>query len=271
MDDQTTPPAEDRFDDRYSALEARIAQLQQTLTSVTQRDEMRTRETQAQREAATIDHMVTSSAGKVEAAQRKLTAAYETGEAAAIAAATAEVSAASAEHIAAKMQKSSYDAAQRRQQEAPRTQQTEAAPKVDTTNLQKWRQRNSEWYGVDPEMTEAALQADRAIREQKVLEVGSDAYFRAIDARLRARFPDRMPAAGTPAAQASGGRPTAGAGNGGPKETGRIPEHVAEGFRRMGFDMDDPEVVARLLKSRQTAVQKGLLPEKPISDRVLDR
>ena len=267
MDDQTTQPA----DDRYAALEARIANLQTALTSVTQRDEIRTRETQAQREAAVVEHMVTSSAGKVEAAQRKLAAAYESGEAAAIAAATAEVSAASAEHIAAKMQKSSYEAEQRRRQEAPRTPPAEQAPKIDSTNLQRWRQRNADWYGVDQEMTDAALEADRAIRDQKVLEVGSEAYFKAIDARLRARFPDRMPAPGTSAAQASAGRPTAGAGAGGAKETGRIPEHAAEGFRRMGFDMDDPDVVARLLKSRQVAVQKGLLPEKPINDRVFAR
>ena len=42
----------------------------------------------------------------------------------------------------------------------------------------------------------------------------------------------------------------------------RIPASVAAGYRKMGINIDDPQVARRMLDNRQKAVSKGWLPEQ---------
>ena len=54
-------------------------------------------------------------------------------------------------------------------------------------------------------------------------------------------------------------------------QKGRINKTIAEGYRRMGIDIDDPKVAERMLKNRQAAVEKGILPEQPIQGSIIQR
>ena len=60
-------------------------------------------------------------------------------------------------------------------------------------------------------------------------------------------------------------------GGGNNRQQTRIPATVAEGYRRMGIDIDDPEVAKRMVANREIAVRKGWLPEKPNMGRILQR
>ena len=137
-------------------------------------------------------------------------------------------------------------------------QRKSAASDLDNGNLQSWKKRHADWYGVDAEMTKASHEIDRQIRSNGVLSVGSKEYFDAIDRAMAQKYPDRL--SGTPA--------TAGGGYSGAPNTasrGRIARSVAEGYRRMGINVDDPKVAERMVKNRQTAVAKGILPEQPVN------
>jgi hypothetical protein len=139
---------------------------------------------------------------------------------------------------------------------------------LDTTNLDNWKKSNASWYGIDSDMTKAAHSIDASIRAAGVLEPGSSQYFEAVDRQMRQKFPDRFE-----------GSPQTGGGSGGSTYTGggnnrqqtRIPATVAEGYRRMGIDIDDPEVAKRMVANREIAVRKGWLPEKPNMGRILQR
>ncbi len=135
---------------------------------------------------------------------------------------------------------------------------------LDTTNLDNWKSSHSDWYGVDKDMTKAAHEIDAAIRGAGVLEPGSREYFIAIDKQMAQKYPDRF--RGTPPTGSGGGShyPRGG--------TQRIEKEIAEGYRRMGIDIDDPVVAKRMIANRETAVQKGLLPaQKPSNLRVKSR
>ena len=102
-----------------------------------------------------------------------------------------------------------------------------------TATLRAWKQRHADWYGVDAAMTKASHEIDRQIRANGVLSVGSKEYFDAIDRAMGQKYPDRM-----------GGTPQTAGIDGGTQNTatrGRIARSVAEGYRRMGIDVDDPE------------------------------
>ena len=273
---QPPVPASNPQDDRLAALEARLAQVTGALSEAQQREQVRAQQTAETQQRAQWDQRVSTSETAVQSAQRSLTAAYESGDSQAISQATAALSMATAELTAAKVQREAFveEARSRAQQAQQQPQQPpqRAQQQLDDTNLRQWRQRNQSWYGVDPEMTQATLEIDREIRSQRVLEVGSQQYFNAIDARLRARFPDKFQGTQQPAAaqfqqQRAPAATTPQQGSG---ET-RIPAAIADSYRRMGFDMDDPKVVQRLVASRGVAVQKGILPENYVTDRAVQR
>ena len=78
------------------------------------------------------------------------------------------------------------------------------------------------------------------------------------------KYPDRM--GGTPS--------TMGGGYSGTPNTasrGRIDKSVAEGYRRMGINIDDPETAKRMIANRQKAVQKGFLPDQPVRGPIVTR
>lgn len=58
---------------------------------------------------------------------------------------------------------------------------------------QKWLSRNSEWFGVDEEMTMAAMGIDKRLqKEYGSAYVGTKDYFKTIDKTMRKRFPERF-------------------------------------------------------------------------------
>lgn len=58
---------------------------------------------------------------------------------------------------------------------------------------QKWIETNSDWYGVDDEMTMTALGLDKKLaREYGPQYVGTEEYFKTIDKTMRKRFPEHF-------------------------------------------------------------------------------
>lgn len=253
------PPEPGAAPDRISELLARVDRLVQTTEADRARDNARASQIQQQRERESVESLTRKAAEKVDAARTALAKAYEDGDASAIAAAAEQLSAATTERVAAQMQADAY---KQRQTAAPQTRQ-----QVDDSNLRRWRDSNKTWYGIDPEMTSAALEIGKTIEAEKVLEVGSVQYFDAIDHRLRQKFPDRLPRTGGVTMQT----PRTAVTNSQSQQQTRIPASVAEGYRRMGIDVDNPETAKQLMASRQAAVAKGFLPENPTSGTVIER
>jgi len=65
-------------------------------------------------------------------------------------------------------------------------------PKM-SPRTQKWVNANSEWWGVDEEMTMTAMGLDKKLaKEYGSGYVGSEEYFRTIDKTMRKRFPEHF-------------------------------------------------------------------------------
>jgi len=68
------------------------------------------------------------------------------------------------------------------------TQQPKVSPRT-----QKWVENNNDWWGVDEEMTMAAMGIDKRLqREYGADYVGTEEYFRTIDKTMRKRFPEHF-------------------------------------------------------------------------------
>jgi len=62
-----------------------------------------------------------------------------------------------------------------------------------TPRTQQWVQANSEWFGVDDEMTMAAMGLDKKLKSQYGdAYAGTEEYFRTIDKTMRKRFPEHF-------------------------------------------------------------------------------
>ena len=58
---------------------------------------------------------------------------------------------------------------------------------------QKWVQANSDWWGVDEEMTMAAMGLDKKLAKEYGSDyVGTEEYFKTIDKTMRKRFPEHF-------------------------------------------------------------------------------
>jgi hypothetical protein len=67
-----------------------------------------------------------------------------------------------------------------------------AKPKL-APRTQKWIETNSDWYGVDDEMTMTALGLDKKLARQYGPDyVGTKEYFETIDKTMRKRFPEHF-------------------------------------------------------------------------------
>jgi hypothetical protein len=293
FDDNDEPDAGDDAggDSRFEARLDQIASAVEGLTR-TQRDISRSQEENAkalerqQLEARITAHgqrlagEVASAESAVETAERALAAAHDEGDSTTTARAQRALSEAIAKREGAKIKleehrqaRARYDS-QRQQQrgENGQREQPNARPNAqgqegeDFTNLNRWKNQNSAWYGVDPEMTRAAHEIDQKIRAAGVIEVGSTDYFDAINRQMRQRYPDRLGRTPDTAGNRGGANGNGGGGGGG--NAGRIPASLIDGWRRMGIDVEKPETLQRMLKHREHAVRKGLLPERPVYDRV---
>ena len=72
-----------------------------------------------------------------------------------------------------------------------------ASTKPETPKLsprtQKWVEANSDWWGVDDEMTAAALGLDKKLAKQYGPDyIGTKEYFKTIDKTMRKRFPEHF-------------------------------------------------------------------------------
>ena len=62
---------------------------------------------------------------------------------------------------------------------------------VLSRRTQKWVEENSDWWGVDDEMTAAAMGLDKKLAKEYGADyVGSEEYFKTIDKTMRKRFPE---------------------------------------------------------------------------------
>jgi hypothetical protein len=75
-----------------------------------------------------------------------------------------------------------------RQFQAPAPAQPKVSPRT-----QKWLQTNSDWFGVDDEMTMAAMGLDKRLQREYGAEfIGTEDYFRTVDRTMRKRFPEHF-------------------------------------------------------------------------------
>lgn len=250
-------------------LEARLAQISSKLDGFEAASRKRD-ETDRDRQFAEAESKITAALskvdGEVDTAEKALAAALDEGDAATIARRHRELSDASSRRVRmqgeADVVRSNLKRARDEKPQAPseRDQKTVDSEQVSTENRDAWLQRNS-WFGSDPEMTAAAQEINQAVRAANLVEPGSKAYFDDIDRKMKQRFPDRF--SGSP-----GGFSGKGSGMSDNPGDVRIDASIAEGWRRMGFDTKDPKVIERLMGARKIAVDKGILPEKPVLGRV---
>lgn len=70
---------------------------------------------------------------------------------------------------------------------------TRQEPNKVFPKTQKWLSDNSEWFGVDDEMTMLAMGLDKKLQKQYGADyIGSDDYFKTIDKVMRKRFPENF-------------------------------------------------------------------------------
>lgn len=249
---------------RSDLLEQRLEKLTQTVermtTNMTGRDYASERQAERSQLYRTLNDEVAKTQVELKAAENRMAEIYDTGDGKQIAEAHRIVS-----QLVAKSERLIAEGRQRLAQFDRETEAgKKASPDIDTSNLDMWKQRNG-WYGTDAEMTRKAHEIDAEIRRAGVIVDGSVEYFSKIDAEMAKAFPNKL--RGSPgAASNSSGMASGGAGG-----VTRVRRDIAESWRKMGFDVNDPKVLKSLMDARQTAVGKGILPAQPVEGRVIER
>lgn len=133
-----------------------------------------------------IETSKTAAETRLASAKDKLKAAFEAGDAEALANAQAEVADATAQmRETARMRPVEVDESKFAPPPAAQN------PNAVTPRTQKWISKNSEWFGKDDEMTMAAMGIDKKLqREYGPDYVGTKEYFKTIDKTMRKRFPE---------------------------------------------------------------------------------
>lgn len=126
---------------------------------------------------------------ELEAAEKAFKQAYDDGNAEALTAAQKAITKATIKlDRASEMRPIEVD---ERQFQAPPPQQPQQ-PRLDR-RTQQWVEDNSDWWGVDKEMTAAALGLDRKLAEEYGSDyIGTKEYFKTIDKTMRKRFPEHF-------------------------------------------------------------------------------
>jgi len=122
---------------------------------------------------------------ELDAAKKKYKEAYESADSDALADAQAELTRATLKiDRAAALKPIEVE----EKQEYTPAKQTSPKPNQRT---QQWFENNSEWFGIDDEMTMAAVGLDKKLqREYGADYIGSDDYFKTVDKTMRKRFPE---------------------------------------------------------------------------------
>jgi len=124
-------------------------------------------------------------ASEVEQARAKYKAAYEAGDSDALVAAQMELTTATLK--AERISNFKPTPLQEEKTEVQPPQQEQPAPSVDP-KLREWQSQNP-WWGANKKMTAYALGLHAELVDTGI-SVGGDDYYQAIDAEMRARFPD---------------------------------------------------------------------------------
>jgi hypothetical protein len=134
---------------------------------------------------AYIEKAKSSAEMMFENAKKKYKEAYESGDSDALVEAQAEVSRATMNLDKAKRMRP----LQVQQKEVQTQQSNTNQPKVSEKD-ERWMSKNT-WFGTDPEMTASALGLhQKLVRELGENHVGSDEYYKRVDATMRRRFPE---------------------------------------------------------------------------------
>jgi hypothetical protein len=128
---------------------------------------------------------------ELEAAKKKYRAAYEAGNADELIAAQEEIAKATLKiDKAAALRPIEVDEEAEFKPAKAAKPQTPPQPKV-SPRTQRWMDSNNDWFGVDEEMTMAAMGIDKKLQKEYGAEyVGTEEYFRAVDKTMRKRFPE---------------------------------------------------------------------------------
>jgi len=78
-----------------------------------------------------------------------------------------------------------------RKLQRPQPQQQQTAPPAPDPKAEAWAQRNS-WFGDDVAMTSSAFAFHRQIVEEQGVDPTSDAYYNALDNRIKDAFPHKF-------------------------------------------------------------------------------
>lgn len=134
---------------------------------------------------AYIEQSKSSAEMEFENAKKKYKEAYESGDSDAVVDAQAEVSRATLNLD--KVQ--NMRPLQVEENDVQIQQRSTNQPSV-TPKDQSWMQKNT-WFGTDPEMTASALGLHQKLAKEHGAEfVGSDEYYKRVDATMRRRFPE---------------------------------------------------------------------------------
>jgi len=139
---------------------------------------------------ALIETSKDAAEAKLQEAKRKFKEAQENGDFDAAADAQTEIARATL-HIDKAQSMRPVEVDDRYNAPPPQFQQP-AQPHMDR-RTQKWVEANSDWWGVDEEMTATALGLDKKLAKQYGSEyVGSNEYYKTIDQTMRKRFPEHF-------------------------------------------------------------------------------
>lgn len=127
---------------------------------------------------------------ELETAKKKYKEAYEQGDVDAITDAQAEISRATLK-VDKTLGLRPVEVDERYNAPSPQVQRPQA-PALDR-RTQKWVENNTDWWGVDEEMTASALGLDKKLATEYGSEyIGTEEYFKTIDKTMRRRFPEHF-------------------------------------------------------------------------------
>jgi len=250
--------------DRTSMLESRLDKMATSLDAFMSNQTADKKKAEVNRVEGQIASVIREQDQALDAAETALAEAFDDGDGRTIAKAQRAVAEQAAKRERVLAQAEQYRENAKNSEKRVGGQRT--AEELDTTNLDQWKQQQSNWYGVDKEMTKYAHELDSTIRAAGVISSGSKEYFEAINRQMKNKFPDRF--SGTPPTGGASGDRGAPAPSAGRQ---RIAASVADGYRRMGINIDDPEVAKRMVRNREKAVAKGWLSETPNTGRIFQR
>jgi len=123
---------------------------------------------------------------ELDSAKKRYKEAYESGDVDAITDAQSEIAKATLRIDKASGMKPIE--VEEREFQAPQPEQPKLTPRT-----KKWVDANTDWWGVDEEMTMTAMGIDRKLQKEYGADyVGTEEYFKTIDKTMRKRFPEHF-------------------------------------------------------------------------------